>query len=114
MMRNKYLWVFMIIIGFALINGNGITAQADEYSYLVEMPPQFYDVPSLDKKGKAEIAWTSMTDSSLDGIGTMYYEVELAKNASFTDAKQYTTQETILTLTTSDFGKNGGKCPKYG
>ena len=109
MMKSKYIWGFMVVIGFALISSNGITVQAEDYSYLVDQPPQFYELPGLNKKGNALIEWTSMTDPSLDGVGTIYYEVQVAKNTSFTDAKQYITQESALTLSTSDFGKNGGR-----
>ena len=105
MMKSKYIWVFMVVIGFALISSNGITVQAEDYSYLVDQPPQFYELPGLNKKGNAVIEWTSMTDPSLDGVGTIYYEVQVAKNTSFTDAKQYITQESALTLSTSILGK---------
>ena len=82
---------------------------AQDYSYLTEKAPSFYNTPSLDADGNAELLWSSMTDSSVNETASIVYEVEIAKNTSFTDAKSYVAKESKLALNKSDFGTNGGK-----
>lgn len=84
-------------------------AYAEDYSYLTETPPMIYGEQDLDKNGNTTIEWSSVADESMDESATIVYEVQMAKNDAFTDAKQYSAKEAALTLNKSEFGKNGGK-----
>ena len=54
------------------------------------------------EKGKTTIRWSSFSDWS-------FYDVELADNPQFMDAKLYSTEESELTIEKSALGKHGGR-----
>lgn len=82
-----------------------LTPPTGAYSYETKTTPHiiisYPDFISLDNAGNTLITWTPVSSSS--------YEVEMAANADFTDAVKFTTTKASLTLSTSDFGKNGDK-----
>lgn len=102
----KRLFVAFVLVGICSFPH---VVQAEDYSYLTSNPPMIYGMPELDKKGNTTIEWSSVIDESMDESAMIAYEIQVAKNTAFTDAKQYSTKEATLTLNKSEFGKNGGK-----
>ena len=107
MMKSKSIW--FVIIGLLLVSSKVNIVQAEDYSYLTEIQPAIYEMPKLDKTGNATIKWSAVTDGSMYESVAIGYELQIAKDKEFTNAKQYATKEASLTLNKSEFGKNGGK-----
>ncbi len=84
-------------------------AYATDYSYLTEKAPEIYMTPSLDSEGKTNITWFSPVCQPEDQTVMLSYEIELAKNMEFTEAKTYTATSESLVLDKATFGINGGK-----
>jgi len=60
---------------------------------------------SLNSKGKTKLQWENTyynTDAKIT------YEIQVADNAKFKKAKKFTTKKTTLSISKSNFGKNGG------
>ena len=108
-MRKGNCMRLMLLIGLLLVIGDVKMVQAQDFSYLISTSPAIYEVSGLDKDGNSTIQWTSVNDSSLEGVAVLVYEVQVAKNATFADVKQYSVKEANLKLNKSEFGKNGGK-----
>lgn len=113
--QKKLLALLFCIICFGTVSQTMQAAEipneksaAEDFSYLSQCIPVFYyndsNYPGLDKNGKAQVNWFINYYNN----GTISYEIEIAANSNFKNAKKYTAEETQFTLKKSSFGTNGG------
>lgn len=106
MTMKKAILMFVCLLGVCSASK---VAYATDYSYMTKDAPEIYQMPSMDKEGKATITWFSTASQTEDSAVTLSYDVELSKSAEFVSPTQYSTSSDTLTLDKSAFGTNGGK-----
>lgn len=101
----RILLMFLCLVG---ICGGSQKVCATDYSWLTEIAPEICNIPSLDEEGNAYITWGFVKDESMEEEASIVYEVQVARDTAFTNAKKYSTKEATLILNKTEFGKNGG------
>ena len=99
----------LMFVGLVGICSASQVVNATDYSDLTKNAPLIYGESSLDANGDTTISWISVSENAVDESAQIAYEVQVAKNSAFTNAKQYSTKTDTLKLNKSEFGTNGGK-----
>ena len=100
-----------LIFGLLAVAGIGMvsnTAKATEYSNMVAHAPYIFANSSLDSNGNTVIAWEGGATQTADPAVEVGYEMQLATNQDFKDAKTYLVKDSMLQLNKSVFGSQGG------
>lgn len=106
-MNKMRTWLLMLLflVGVA---GALQTVQAESYDYIVNSYTNMNAEPYM-KDGKAVIKWLKCAPALDETKEKFSYEVQIADNEAFTNAKQYFSDSETLVLDKSELGEHGGK-----
>ena len=108
MIKGKLRVAILILMCLVGISGFSCMAQAEGISDYSSNNITIYENCALENE-KTTIRWNPGATIPSGSTATFTFDVELADNKQFVDAKQYSTNLTSLTLDQSAFGDNGGR-----
>ncbi len=100
-----------LLVGLLVGAGIGLasnTAEAMDYSSMVATAPCIYEDAAFDSDGNATFSWESGAYQVENDEAQVGYELQLATNADFNNAKSYSAKDTMLKINKTTFGTQGG------
>ncbi len=101
----RFIFCLVLLIG---VGGTVQPVQAEDYSYVENIYTIINSEPYM-KDGKAVIEWLKCVPAMDETKETFRYEVQIADNEAFTNAKSYFADTESLVLAQSEFGEHGGR-----